>query len=235
MPRSGNGRLASVQELLPLEDIVEDVLCLRGGDYRAVMEAQSVNFALKSEAEQEAIMAGYRAFLNSLSYPIQVVVRILPTDVEVYLAGLREPRLPGGQGFGGRGGEALRRLALDHEVFVRRLARERTLLERRFYVVVPAGLEGAFERRGIRWPWQATPRNVRNNLEAAARQLAFRCQELAQALASFGVATRRLGSEELAHLWNGILRSEVAPFPPAAASHRPVVTARNRRKVGSRG
>lgn len=181
-------------------------------------------------------MAGYRAFLNSLSYPIQVVVRILPTDVELYLAGLRDRFVQTDAGLGGgRGGEALRRLALDHEAFVRRLARERTLLERRFYVVVPAGLEGAFERRGIRWPWQATPRNVRNNLEAAARQLDFRCQELAQALASFGVATRRLSSEELAHLWNGILRSEVASLPQAEGSHRPVVTARNRRKVGSGG
>jgi len=228
MRRNGSGRLASVQELLPLEDVVDDVLCLRGGDYRAVVETQSVNFALKSEAEQEAIMAGYRAFLNSLSYPIQVVVRIVPTDVEVYLAGLRER-------FGGRGGEALRRLALDHEAFVRRLARERTLLERRFYVVVPAGLEGAFERRGIRWPWQAMPRNVRHNLEAAAGQLAFRCRELAQALASFGVATRRLSSEELAHLWNGFLRSEVVSLPTAGAGHRPVITGRSRREVGARG
>ena len=213
--------LAGVQDLLPLEDIVDDVLCLRGGDYRAVMETQSVNFALKSETEQEAIMAGYRAFLNSLNHPIQVVVRILPTDVEAYLAGLRE-RL------GGRGGEALRRLALDHESFVRRLARERTLLERRFYVVIPAGLEGVFERRGIRWPWQATP-DVRQNLEAAARQLGFRCEELAQALASFGVATRRLSSEELAHLWNAFLRHELGSSSTLAASHRPVVTARNRR------
>ena len=47
----------SVQDLLPLEDIVEGVLCLRGGEYRAVIQAQSVNFALKSEEEQEAVMA----------------------------------------------------------------------------------------------------------------------------------------------------------------------------------
>lgn len=228
MPHNGNGRVASVQELLPLEDVADDVLCLRGGDYRAVVEVQSVNFALKSEAEQEAIMAGYRAFLNSLSYPIQVVVRILPTDVEAYLAGLRER-------FGGRGSEALRRLALDHEAFVRRLSRERTLLERRFYVVVPAGLEGAFERRRMSWPWQATPRNVRHNLGAAARQLAFRCQELAQALACFGVATRRLDTGELAQLWNGFLRSEVVLLPTAVAGHRPVVAARSPMEVGTRG
>jgi hypothetical protein len=223
MRHKANRRLAGVQELLPLDDIVDGVLCLRGGDYRAVLEAQSVNFALKSEAEQESIMAGYRAFLNSLSYPIQVVVRILPTDVEAYLAGLRER-------FAGRSGEALRRLALDHEAFVRRLGRERTLLERRFYVVVPAGLEGVFERRGIRWPWQKMSSDIRQNLDAASRQLAFRCQELAQALASFGVAARRLDSEETAQLWTACLRSEVAAAA-LAVSGRPVVTRRNRREM----
>ncbi len=224
MGLNGKKTLAGVQDLLPLDGFVDGVICLRGGDYRAVLEAQSVNFALKSETEQEAIMAGYRAFLNSLSYPIQVVARILPTDVEAYLSGLRER-------FGGRGGEALHRLALDHETFVRRLARERTLLERRFYVVVPAGLEGAFERKGIRWPWQAATGNARHSLEAATRQLNFRSYELIQAMASFGVATRRLGSREIAGLWNDFLRSELASAA-LIVQQQPVVTAK-REEVGS--
>jgi hypothetical protein len=100
-----DGHRASAQELLPLDDVIDSVLCFRGGNYRAAMEAQSVNFALKSETEQEAIMAGYRAFLNALSYQIQVIVRVVPTDVEAYLIGLRE-RLSGGAS------ESLRRLAL---------------------------------------------------------------------------------------------------------------------------
>lgn len=217
--------VAGVQDLLPLDDIADGVICLRGGDYRAVMEAQSVNFALKSGSEQEAIMAGYRAFLNSLSYPIQVVARILPTDVEGYLAGLRKS-------FRGGSSEALRRLALDHETFVRRLARERTLLERRFYVVVPAGLEGAFERKAIRWPWQAAPGNARQNREAATRQLNFRCYELVQAMASFGVNTRRLGSQELARLWNDFLRSELASAS-LAVRPQPVVTAATQKDLAA--
>ena len=105
MSRRNERRTASVQELLPLEDIVDGVLCLRSGDHRAVLEVQSINFALKSEGEQEAIIAGYRAFLNALSYPVQVVVRILLSDVEPYLASLRERP-------GGRADEALRRLAV---------------------------------------------------------------------------------------------------------------------------
>jgi len=222
MQRSDDRRFASVQEMLPLEDVMDGVLCLRGGDYRAVLEAQSVNFALKSDSEQEAIMAGYRAFLNALSYPIHVVVRILPTDVEPYLTALR------GQ-TSARSAETLRRLALDHEAFVRRLARERTLLERRFYVVVPAGLEGAFERRGLRWPWQGRPTGHRQGLEAAREQLTFRCQEIVQGLGGFGVTARRLGSDELVQLWSAFLGSEVGAGRSAAA--RPVVMGLGRQGV----
>jgi hypothetical protein len=219
VPRPGDRRFASVQEILPLEDVADNVLSLRGGDYRAVLEAQSVNFALKSDSEQQAIMAGYRAFLNALSYPIQVVVRILPTDVEPYLAALRAQASC-------RSAETLRRLALDHEAFVRRLARERTLLERRFYVVVPAGLEGAFERRGLRWPWQGRATGHRQGLDAAREQLAFRCQEIAQGLDGFGVTTRRLSSDELVELWSSVLGSEIAPGRTAAA--QPVVVGLSR-------
>jgi hypothetical protein len=103
-------------------------------------------------------------------------------------------------------------------------------LERRVYVVVPAGLEGSFERRGIHWPWLGTRRDVRHNLDAAARQLTFRCHELMQALASFGVAARRLSTEETAQLWSTCLHSEMASST-LTASHSPVVTKRNRKEV----
>jgi len=215
--RHHESRMASVQNLLPLEDIVDGILCLRGGDCRAVLEAQSVNFALRSDEEKEGIMAGYRAFLNALSYPIQVLVRILPTDVETYLAALREHP-------SGRGAEALARLALDHEAFVLRLARERTLLERRFYVVVPAGLDGAFERRAVRWPWQRKQANAgRQGFEAARRQLTFRSEEIAQGLLNFGVPVRRLTSEELAQLWHAFLATEIARPRKATFASRPAV------------
>ncbi len=182
------------------------------------MEAGAVNFALKSEVEQEAIMAGYRAFLNSLSYPVQVVIRILATDVETYLDGLRQRSQ-------GLGTDTLRRLVLDHEAFVRRLARERTLLERRFYVVVPAGLRDGLERRALGWPWQEGPRNSGQNLEAS-RQLTFRCGEVAQGLGSFGVVTRRLATAELIELWSRFLSPETLHTQSVGNARRPVIVGR---------
>ena len=190
-------RLASVQEILPLEEISGDVVRLRGGDYRSVLEAQGINFALKSEPEQEAILAGYRRFLNGLTHPLQVLVRLVPADVEGYLAGLG----------GARGGtETLRRLALDHEAFVRRIARERTLLDRRFYVVLPAEVDAAPGRGGPGWPWRrGLQAQGQSDLARARRTLSLRSGEVAQGLGSFGVSTRRLGGEELAALWRAAL------------------------------
>lgn len=209
---------ASVQELLPLDDVTRDVLCLRGGDYRAVLEAGTVNFALKSEPEQEAILAGYRRFLNGLAYPLQVLVRIVPTDVEVYLAGLRDSR-------SARSGDIWRRLALDHEAFVRRLARERTLLDRRCYVVIPAGTGGASDRTQVAWPGRPAKRDADvTTLASARRTLTFRCSEVAQGLAAFGVPTRRLAAAELVALWRAALAGTpvtAGGLPPLAS---PVLT-----------
>lgn len=200
----------SAQALLPLEEICGDVLCLRGGEYRAVLEAGSVNFALKSAAEQEAILAGYRALLNGLTYPIQVLVRVVPTDIERYLAALREGPTPSA---------ALTRLALDHEAFVRRLARQRTLLERRFYVVVPAG--GAATGVPSTFPsWRQRRARDRGHGQAqAAQQLALRCGELIGRFSGFGVSARRLDGEELAALWYAALAGERTRLqPPVHAS-----------------
>ncbi|GMU39439.1 MAG: hypothetical protein AMXMBFR23_03050 [Chloroflexota bacterium] len=217
---------ASVQASLPLDDIVGDVVRLRGGDCRAILEAGSVNFALKSEAEQEAILAGYRRFLNGLSYPLQVLVRIVPTDVEGYLEGIRGGR-------GRKGMDLWRRLAVDHETFVRTVARERSLLDRRCYVVVPAGTGGAHERTGIAWPWRRhRPARETATVLASRRALAFRCAEVAQGLAAFGVTTRRLEQAELISLWRAALAGTsmttvaggVQPGDPAAAT--PVLTLR---------
>lgn len=189
-------RRASAQESLPLEDIVGDVAVLRDGGHCAVIEVSGVHFALRSEAEQEAILAGYRRLLNGLSYPVQLLVRVVPADVERYLAGLHSTAVR----------PELRRLLIDHQAFVRRIAGERALLERRFYVVVPGGVEGASRHGSQHTPWRRRRRSgVESPLADAGRRLRFRCNELTQGLAAFGVSARRLNRDELVTLWRDCL------------------------------
>ena len=187
-------RPASVQTAqLGLEAIEEDLVRLPGGQYRAVLEVGSVDFALKGEVEQEALIAGYAGFLNSLTYPVQILVRVLPIDIEGYLGDLEHRArqdLP----------DDLAALVHDHVAFVRRLARRRTLLERRFYLVVPAESNGRITRRAWAWPFLRR-RDAGVDASAARRRLTFRCQEIAGQLDRCGLKVRRLTSAELAHLY----------------------------------
>ena len=172
-----------------VEAIADDVLHLTGGEERAVLEVTSLNFALQGEREQAATVASFAGFLNSLTFPVQVLVRVLPLDVDGYLLELdrRSRHL----------GDGLAELARDHLAYLRRLARSRTLLERRFYLVVPAQAPVA-EHRGRGWPFGR--RVERLGPAAARRQLTVRCEELARQLARCGLAARRLSDVELAQL-----------------------------------
>jgi hypothetical protein len=172
---------------------------LTGGQHRAVLEIGSVNFGLRDDAEREAIVAGFAAFVNSLTFPVQIVVRVLPVDVEGYLGELelRARALP----------DRLAGLARDHVAFVRRLARSRTLLERRFYLVVPADAGSGVGRRARLFHRRPDPRP---DTAAARRQLTFRCEEVARQLGRCTLTVRRLSGPELAQLFHACWCPELA-------------------------
>jgi hypothetical protein len=184
---------ASVQTIrLGIAAIGDEVVRLANGEHRAVLEVTGTASPIEDDARQESVLAGFAAFLNALSYPIQIVVRAVPVDLARYVAALEERARLGPPG-------ELPALAHDHAQFVQALARQRTLLERRFFVVVPAE---APPRAGFRgWRRGRTGRVLDAEWEAARRQLTFRCEDVARQLARCGVHVRRLADLELAHLY----------------------------------
>ena len=183
-------RRAAVQTVhLNLEAIEDGVVRLVGGRYRAILEVGSVNFGLVGQSEREGIIAGYAAFLNGLTFPVQALVRVLPVDLDAYLADLERQAQTSLA-------EPLTSLARDYGLFLRRLARHRTLLERRFYLVVPA--QADTNAGGPRWRLGRAHAGL--DLDAARRQLTFRCEEVERQLGRCGLTVRRLGDTELAQL-----------------------------------
>ncbi len=188
-------RHASVQATRLGIDAIEDgVVALPGGEYRAVLEVSGTASPLEDDAREEGLMAGFATFLNALSYPVQILVRATPVDLSRYVTGLEERGRQMAEG-------QLAALAHDHAAFVQGLARQRTLLERRFYVVVPA--EGP-HRAG--WaglvPGGASARQAEEpRREAARRQLTFRCDDLSRQLGRCALTVRRLADLELAQLY----------------------------------
>ncbi len=191
--------LASAQSAhLLLNGIEDDVLCLSNDQYRAIIEVGATNYALQGETEQEAIIAGFAAVLNSLTFPIQILVRVLPIEVEGYLGHLeqRSRHLS----------DDLAELARDHVTFLRRLARNRTLLERRFYLTVPAQRDATDGRQA--WPFRK--RTSTPSLDGVRPQLTFRCEEIERQLGRCGLLTHRLSSVELAQLIHACWCPELA-------------------------
>jgi hypothetical protein len=187
---------ASLQTVrLGIQAIQQDVVELNGGEYRAVLEVSGVARPFDDDVRLEGLLAGFAAFLNGLSYPVQILVRATPVDLSRYLTALEER---GRQAADGK----LAEMAYDHAAFVQSLARQRTLLERRFYVVIPAesaprsNWAARLGRSGTRAPFDLEPRR-----EAAHRQLTFRCEDVRRQLARCSLGVRRLGDLELAQLF----------------------------------
>jgi hypothetical protein len=178
---------------LRIDAIQDGVVASADGEFSAVLEVSGTATPFDDDARQEAVLAGFSTFLNGLSFPIQILVRATPVDLSRYVAGLE-----------GRGRHALEgqlaALAHDHAAFIQTLARQRLLLERRFYVVVPA--EPTSPVRWIRWPGSGRSTAAEEPRRDAARhQLAFRCDDVARQLARCGLQVRRLADLELAQLY----------------------------------
>ena len=175
---------------LDLEAIDDGIIRLPGDRFRAVLEVAGVPFGLMSETEQRVVLANFATFLNSLSFPVQTLVRVLPVDIDGYLGRIEQRargELP----------QRLSELALDHVAFVRTMARSRNLLERHFYVILPAQdptLVGPLA-------WLSRRRTDSVLLAEVGRKLlAFRCEEMSRQLARCGLGVRRLDDVELAEL-----------------------------------
>jgi hypothetical protein len=204
---------------LHLDSIADDIVDLGSGQYRAVLEVEGVPFPLLGADRQEVVLAGFASWLQGVGYPLQILVRAVPLDLDGYLDALE-----------GRAREHLSpellHLLHDHTAFLRALAQERLLLERHIYVVVPTDAGSAPA------PWPFARAVGPADADAARQQLTARCDEVRRGLGRCGLPARRLGSTQLAQLWYACwcperarlqrLRTELTEYATlAVAGHRP--------------
>jgi hypothetical protein len=120
----------STTRYLDIAEIRDDVVIMKDGTLRTVLLASSINFALKSEDEQEGVIQAYMQFLNSLEYPLQIVIQSRRMNIEPYLKRLSDQR-------DSQTNELLRTQILDYVNFITELVSLGDIMSKRFYVVVP--------------------------------------------------------------------------------------------------
>ena len=122
--------MVSTQRVLPIAEIKNDTLVMKDGTLRAVLMVSSINFALKNEDEQNAIISSYVSFLNSLDHPLQIVIQSRALNIKPYLETLVKRERE-------QTNELLRTQIADYRSFVASLVEMGEIMSKNFYVVVP--------------------------------------------------------------------------------------------------
>src|SRR3989344_5959833 len=121
---------ATTQKFTEIEDVTGNIVLLSSGNACLIIEVKATNFALLSKEEQDAKIFAYAALLNSLSFPIQIFIRSKRIDISSYLK-LLDQEAKNTQD------DVLRNRIALYRDFVQDLIRINTVLDKKFYIVIP--------------------------------------------------------------------------------------------------
>lgn len=120
----------SSQKYVDISEIKNDTIVLKNGSLRSIVLVSSINFELESSENQEALIAGYQGFLNSLDFPIQILIQSRKLDIQNYLNFLKKKEKTSTN-------ELLKMQIAEYATFVENLTDVAQIMSRYFYVVVP--------------------------------------------------------------------------------------------------
>jgi len=119
----------STQKYLPFKEIKEGVITMKDGSYRAVLMVNSINFNLKSPDEQTALLNTFQTFLNSLDFPLQILIQSRILDLDNYLKSLEQVKIT-------QTNELLQEQTQDYIDFLKELIGVTNIMSKTFYVII---------------------------------------------------------------------------------------------------
>lgn len=197
----------STERYLDIAEIRDDMVLLNDGTVRAVLLVSSINFALKSADEQEAIIQAYMTFLNSLEYPIQIVIQSRRMNIDAYMNRLieRERTVEN---------ELLRNQIGDYRAFVMELVELGQIMQKMFYLVVPYDpLTNKKKNFWTRFAEALSPAAAaklnRKQLADRVEQISRRTEIIQGQLNSMSLSSARLDTQGLIELYYNVYNPNV--------------------------
>lgn len=179
----------SARSQIAIKGVRDGILMLPNNEYRAVLQVSSLNFELKSEDEQDAIIETYESFLNSVGSSLQILVRTREIDMDKYLEDLNA-RLDG------ETEQIYRDQLKNYEEFIRSLIMTNKILTRHFYIVVPYSAAG------------------KADFELIQEQIGLKLDIVAKGMMRIGMHTKELTSLEILDLFYSFYSPAQAKLQP---------------------
>jgi len=193
----------TTQDHLDIQDIRDNFVILKNGTVCAVIQTTAVNFDLLSEIEQDAIIAAFSMLLNSITFPIQIVIRSRKLDITKYVEKVRkvENKLTD---------PLLKHQAEAYRKFVQEVIKVNEVLDKKFYVVVPSGVSRVGTEGGGAFDWimrlmgahnKRVDVNVEYALQAGKVELSPKVDHVLKEFNRIGIKTKQLTTQELVELY----------------------------------
>lgn len=191
---------------IKIRNIKDGVLVLSDRRYRVILKTSAVNFGLKGEAEQDALISAFERVLNGISHPIQILIRTRKMDVERYLQRLKrqEENEP----------ESVYKEQLKlYQEFIRQKVEKSRILSRRFYLVIPFDAQVQQEELAVALKQHAQPVTREEYMESkemndeeielklAKQQLEILSSNLVEQLRRLRIRAEMLDTEALFELF----------------------------------
>ncbi|MBN9397943.1 hypothetical protein BGO17_00760 [Candidatus Saccharibacteria bacterium 49-20] len=181
-------RTGTTRQQIGIRGVRDGILLLPNNGYRLVLEVSSLNFELKSEDEQDAIIDTYESFLNSVGTKLQILIRTREIDMDKYLEDL-SARLENET-------ERIYRDQLqNYDEFIRSLIQSNKILTRHFYIIVP---------------YESTSKDF----DLIKEQLALTADIVMKGMNRMGMSARQLSSLETLDLFYSFYNPTAAKIQP---------------------
>jgi len=184
----------ATQDFVPIRDVRDDVVILKSGQMCKILLASSINFALKSRDEQQAILFQFQNFLNTLDFSLQIYVQSRRLNIEPYIATLKalEPI---------QYNDLMRVQLREYIEFIRTFTTEVDVMSKNFFVVVPYTPPKLDIKKSFTSILSQGKVIETNTFEEQRLQLEQRQSVVEQGLNRIGVRTIPLKDDELVELF----------------------------------
>ncbi len=206
---------ATTQKFTEIEDIIDDVVLLSFGNACLVIEATATNFPLLSEEERLAKIYSYTTLLNSLSFPIQILIRSKKIDISSYLKLLSQEEAK-------TQNQILASKIKLYREFVESLVKTNSVLDKKFYIVIPYSSleEGAIKvaesiKKGLE--------QKQMRFESAKSALSLKADSLHEQLTRLNLHAKTLNKDELIKLFYSIYNGNSIDLNQQAGTSTPAV------------
>jgi type IV secretory pathway VirB4 component len=180
----------ATQEFVPVKEVRDGVLILKDGSMRSILIASSVNFALKSTDEQQAIIYQFQNFFNSLDFSVQISVQSRKLDIRPYVNLLENRQKE-------QTDDLMKIQIKEYIEFIKTFTDEVDIMTKNFYVVIPYTPPALEVGGGVLKKKEKDTKKQTENFEEDRIQLDQRVSVVEQGLTRCGIRTVQLGTEEI--------------------------------------